>query len=379
MVFFASTPPPSQQIQSALRLPAQKRISVAASQRLSTITEGSRDANGNLVLPDSPRRVSAATSSQRSIRTGPWRSASILDVKEEDEYIDAPADGEKLAQLRQDAGGYDRKARGGWLRLSGIVVVVLIVIALAVGLGVGLTRKKHTQAQQDSSSVTPAVDDGTAQAFPLGEYSMVTQLRTVNTNCTSNAATWRCYPYVLYDPSDPGTKTSSMATFNWVISNTSATYATKSSTTNDAQSANLTISSTNNPFAVSFTNQSLTYVSTPDNLTSDRYTFSFDIQKPVAPSASITDNNAATLCLYNSTFTGVLYADASRSVPSAELANSTNIGGYTQWPYAVEVTQTSGSAPECYDTVNGNIGAKILTDLTPDTVGQDCSCKYRNY
>ena len=83
-----------------------------------------------------------------------------------------------------------------------------------------------------SSSATPS-------NFPLGNYSMVTFLDTVQTNCTANAATWTCYPYTIYNTSP----SKSVATFNWVITSPS--------------SGKYQISSTDNPFSIEFKNTDL--------------------------------------------------------------------------------------------------------------------------
>lgn len=395
---------PSQGPDSSLRLPAQQRISTPVSQRLSTITEGANVRNSQGQQPRSilrttatPRQVPGESSrgaSQDTTRTAPPAYAykwvrEPLDVDEED--LTAPVEGEKLAQLRKDGGHVRREQhRGGWGRLASIAALVLVIIALAVGLGVGLTRKKHVNGDGSSSSnqsgqpagATPST--GQEQQFPLGEYSMVTALRTVSTNCTSNSATWSCYPYAVYDPADSSTGSSSMATFNWIVANTSSLYAANGTTATSDQGmrSNLTISSTSNPFSITFANESLIYTNTSGNLSSARYTFSFRMSKTVIPSTSITSNNAAAECFYNqTTFTGTLYLESSRTYPTTN-ADSTSLGGYTPWPYAIKITQSSPGGqdvPVCYETVNGNVGDRILTAVTPEPQSNMCSCDYRNY
>lgn len=309
-----------------------------------------------------------------------------------DEDLTAPVEGEKLAELRR-SGGYIRpkRTRGGWGRLSVIVVLVLVIIGLAVGLGVGLTAgKKHennssSSGGQSSQPAGTTPDTGLTQQFPLGEYSMITALRTVITDCTANADTWRCYPYTIYDPSDGTTNTSSLATFNWIITNTSTAYATNAtqSTPSDGVPSNLTISSTNNPFSVIFSNQPLTYTATSANTSSPRYTFSFTMSKSVIPSVQITDDGAAAECFYNHTiFTGTLYLSAPSTYPGDLSANDTGIGGYDPWPYAVEIQQESPGGhdvPACYEMANGAVGARILTMESTEPVGNQCLCDYRNY
>jgi len=107
------------------------------------------------------------------------------------------------------------------------------------------------------------------------------------------------------------------------------------------------------------------------------------MQKPVISSSSITSNNVAAECFYNqTTFTADLYLDAASTFPSGALADATGLGGYTPWPYAVEITQSSPGGqdvPACYETVNGAVGDRISTGLTPEPAGNECLCDYRNY
>ncbi|KAK5744224.1 hypothetical protein LTR17_002254 [Elasticomyces elasticus] len=368
MAIFTTPPSASQDPQSSLRLPAQKRISAPTAARLSTITESSQPKGILRPTSSSPR----PTVSRGTSRSGPPAYTWVPEAINDDEDLQAPVEGEKVAELRRNGSGQRGRTRGGWGRILLIVGIILAIIALAVGLGVGLTRKKHKQ-QEDSSAqpagTTPNVGQ-VEQQFPLGEYSFITALRAVETNCTSNAATWRCYPYSVFDPAESSTNTSSLASFNWIVSNTSANYATNLTTEEDAPS-NLTISSTNNPFSITFGNQSLTYVpGSTNNASAARYEFSFTQQKSVIPSSSVLFSGAAAICYYNATtFTGTLYLDANSTFPGAGVADATGIGGYTPWPYAVEITQTSGGGngvPDCYQSVNGGVGQRILTATTPE-------------
>ncbi|KAK3629580.1 hypothetical protein LTR22_021857 [Elasticomyces elasticus] len=372
MAIFTTPPPASQDPQSSLRLPAQKRISAPTAARLSTITESSQP-KGVLRPTSSSTRP---TLSRGTPRSGPPAYTWVPEAINDDEDLQAPVEGEKVAESRRNGSGQRGRTRGGWGRILLVVGLILAVVALAVGLGVGLTKKKHKQQEDGSSQpagTTPDVGQ-VEQQFPLGEYSFITALRTVATSCTSNAATWRCYPYSIFDPAESSTNTSSLATFNWIVSNTSANYATDLTTGEDVPS-NLTISSTNNPFSITFGNQSLTYVpGSSNNASSARYEFSFTQQKSVIPSSSILSSGAAAICYYNATtFTGTLYLDARSTFPGAYVADATGIGGYAPWPYAVEITQTSGGGdgvPDCYQSVNGGVGQRILTATTPEPEGK---------
>ena len=392
-MFRSSSP---QSPESSLRLPAQKRINAPNSDRLTTITEG-----GDTSPPPIPRRSSRRNSatnsllnSQRNSRR--WsrgtqdthKSAPPPPYEWVPEPIEARNDSpavvdERLEKLRRGESTQDNRRRGGWTRLAVVIgVALLVIIALAVGLGVGLTRKKHHKSQGETSGPSPG--NGPPQKFPLGEYSLITALKGVETTCTSNPATWRCYPYVPYSP-DGSTNSSSLASFNWIISNTSSTYATNTSgsTPDEGVPANLTVSTQNDPFGITFNKQPLTYVSTTLNASSTRYTFTFTMPKMVIPSPAVTADNSAAECFFNqSIFTGNLYLSAPHNFPSGALSNSSISGGYEQWPYAVDITQTAiggANVPNCYETVDGHVGARITDGLIAEAASAQCLCDYRNY
>jgi hypothetical protein len=55
---------------------------------------------------------------------------------------------------------------------------------------------------------------------------------------------------------------------------------------------------------------------------------------------------------------------------------------FRPWPYAVEVKQSIGGGadvPNCYISVNGQLGARVTSGLTPQPATNDCSCVYRNF
>jgi hypothetical protein len=381
-----------------LRTPASKRISLPVSQRLSTVTEGTV-----AQAPTSARwSARASTSTAATHRTAPPPYQLLPPPVRHD--IPNSNDEEKLGRLRRKVSATER--RGGWGRLALLLAALLGVIGLAVGLGVGLTkgRKKdsdgtgeddttYTQQQQPDNS-TPT------QQLPLGQYSFVTSLRSQQTNCTSNPATWRCYPYTTLDPSNPSTNTTSQSTFSWIISNTSAIYATARdapSTPSSGIPANLTLSSTNNPFALTFTNQTLTYQSSSsdDGNTSSppMLTFAFTLPKTVVPTSAIASDNSATQCFFNSTvLSGRIYLAAAASSSSSSSSSSpeglssdsaADAGSLEQWPYGVEVLQSSAGGegtPDCYKTVNGGLGERVTTEgLEPVTArGEECRCVYSN-
>ena len=288
-------------------------------------------------------------------------------------------DGFRLRGTDKLGHGKSRSSRRGGLgRLLLIILAVLLVLAIAlgVGLGVGLTRKKKSPSTTSPPSNT---DQAQPAAFPMGSFSFVTALYTVSTSCTSNSATWSCWPYTTYNTS----ATQSMATFNWVLSNTSSMYATNStgpSTSADGIPANVSISTTDNPFGVSFTNHSVTYINSGSF---HQYKFNFTLPKSVVPSTTITSDNSQSLCFYNQTsFSATLWLSAGENVPSVAINSSTTTGGYAAWPYAVLVEQISSGGsevPDCYETTNGVVGKSIPVESTANTTNGLCECVYQNY
>lgn len=275
-------------------------------------------------------------------------------------------------------------SRGGWGKVVIFALaLLLVIIALAVGLGVGLTRRHGPNASEPSTSSNGTQPSTTTQQFPLGDYSLITALQDVQTNCTSNSATWRCYPYSTYSDAN---STAGLTIFNWVLTSLDASFASNSTTqTTDAAGvpANISLSSASNPFTMTITNQSLTYV---NNDSMPRYTFSYTYRQTVIPTTAIDPADQAATCLYNSTvLSATLYlSDNSpvKSYPGAALAGSASVsGGYTPWPYAVEITESVAGGtdvPACYATTNGVLGAPIGS-FTPESSDAQCQCLYSNY
>ena len=363
----------------SLRLPAARRIALPVSQRLSTITEGAQAQE-----PGRWSRLNTfrnSTSSAASHRTAPPPYTSAPASLAGDESTPDASEEEKLARLRRTWSGATA-TRGGWGRLVVVSVAILVVVGLVIGLGVGLTigrKKDHENQSATSSNNSSDTQPALTQSLPLGQYSFATTLRAQQTNCSSNPATWRCYPYSVFNPSDPSTEASSLSTFDWIIRNESTIYAT-STTPNTPTSgvpANLTISSTNNPFALAFADQQLTYHA-DTNATSPRLTFAFSLPKTVVPTSALTSNNAVTQCYFNSTvLSGTIYLAGSLD----SSANTTGSGSYQDWPFAVEVLQSSPGGdgiPDCYETVDGKLGARI-EGFEPEAEGDECQCEYRNY
>ncbi|KXT05635.1 hypothetical protein AC578_5565 [Pseudocercospora eumusae] len=394
--------------ENALRRPSSRRISTAASGRLDCITESTTpttptappipqksllrnsDTNfptlGRAETIDLPHpayrhayKNSTDTSGSATPRTAPPAYEWVPEpVVVDDEEHKGPVEGEKLAAFRR-SGGHTRQPRGGWKRLALVALAALLLLGLVLGLALGLTvgkRKSNTVAP------TPA-RPADQQPFPIGSYTMLTALKTVTTNCTSNPETFNCYPYNVYNSADSSSFSKSLTTFGWTITNTSWVYATigTGSTPDAGVPANLTISSSGSPFTVNFTDKALTYISPSSNTSSARYTFSFDMDKAFNPPVSLTSDNTATQCFFNqTTFTGTLYLAAARNFPADQGSPSASNG--KQWPYAVDITSSSAGGqdtPACYAYQNGALGARVTTGLTPQPTSSQCLCQYQNF
>jgi hypothetical protein len=281
--------------------------------------------------------------------------------------------GEKFSDLRNNR---HVAKRGGWTRVLILVLIgLLLVSGLAVGLGVGLTKSNQSERYLIAKPLSTSVahfnlystaspsPQATTAPFPAGSYAFDTYLSTVSTNCTPNSNTWRCYPYVTYSEAGSGAD----ATFNWII-----TPATESET-------DYVISSTNDPFALDFSNATLSLTNIGQS--SEAYRFSVNMRKTVIPNVTLTADGASTDCFYNGAiFSAVLYTKKAKTYPAQYQTPQSATGAYTPWPYAVEVQQVANGGagvPDCYKMINGNTGEHVPIGTEPDT--QTCECRYQNY
>ncbi|KAF1988433.1 hypothetical protein K402DRAFT_419290 [Aulographum hederae CBS 113979] len=360
---FAS--PRRSHLQSSIRQPTSpKRISTPAGERLSVIMESGQPparSSNRTSRVTFPRLSFGETlrSSGEHTRLGNtvsiWSGATLND-------------GKKQSGLHSG----HTSSRGGWKRLALLIaLVVVVVIALAVGLGVGLTQRKsdsnsegatRTSDAEPASASDSSPSPGTpndASAFPIGSFSMVTFLDTVQTDCTSNPATWTCYPYTTYNDDH----TRSKATFDWIISTGS-------------DEGSYQISSTDNPFSIPFSNTPLDLVR--EGQDDEHYRFQITMDKAVIPAADISGDNSASACYYNATtFQANLYTKMERNYPPASESSNDN-----EWPFAVKTEQVIGGGddtPNCYRTRNGKPTTRITSGLEAQAGGELCSCLYRNW
>ncbi|KAI9853109.1 MAG: hypothetical protein M1838_001610 [Thelocarpon superellum] len=284
--------------------------------------------------------------------------------------------GEKLHEMRNNK--YIAK-RGGWKRLCVILAIALmIIVGLAVGLSLGLQKKyeKAMAAQASASTPSPSPTAKPLGPFPAGSYSISTYLDSVASNCTSNPNAWRCFPYVTYNQSAMGSE----ATFDWIITPSAGASAL----------SKFTISSSNNPFALTFNNVPLELLDS--GLSTERYRFQVPMDKEVVPSSPITDDNSLATCWFNgTTFQAELFTKMPKQYPppsspsSAASAPSgtpaaTESTAFQNWPYAVEIEQViSGGedVPECFKLINGNAGDQVM-GLATGGPADLCGCTYKN-
>lgn len=351
---------------SALQSPPPRRISTRAGQRLSAVIDERASSPQSMSSP-SPRLTSRwSDSTHLGGRTIPRTSHDSMPPP----YVLHPGvEGNKLVAI-----GPVVRQRGGCKRIGFLVLAALVIIGLGIGLGVGLTRGGGG-SNNGPAGAHPGEPDSSQPAYPVGEYSLVTALRVVQTNCTSNPDTWRCFPGPTFDQSPA----SSLATFNWILTNTSALYATNSSgmtTSAEGIAANMTISASNNPFSIAFNATPLTFI----NDTSPRYTFAANISQQIIPASNITADNRATACFFNQTqVIGTLHLD---NTFAQQYTFTGNNASYTLWPYAVQVELVSPGGqdtPACYYTTNGVIGAQITDVFTAQPAEDQCLCQYQNY
>jgi hypothetical protein len=155
--------------------------------------------------------------------------------------------------------------------------------------------------------------------FPVGSYSMVTFLDTIQTNCTSNPATWTCHPNTVFyeDPSE------AVATFNWIISSPSKDKFQISS-------------KGDNPFGIEFTNQELELLDQGKD--AERYRFQLSTTKTVKPEKSITEDGQEAECEFVGTsLQAYLYTKMARSYPDTDKGQPSGDPEFDVWPYGTYI------------------------------------------
>ncbi|CAI6268105.1 unnamed protein product [Periconia digitata] len=357
--------------------PETKRISTPAGQRLSVILENGAPETKKKGLRDSHRASVRKSGLSAALADAPRDSMEEKSGNSGYTYSVWSEGEKKFIALRNHK---QITKRGGWRKLALVLAVILIlIVALAVGLALGLKKSNNSKSttaasndsgdsQQQPSSTSPQSSSSSSSSssslpadFPLGSYSLVTFLDTVQTNCTAEEATWSCYPYTTYY-TNPA---KSAATFNWIISGKPGAYK---------------ISSTTNPFSISFKNADLALLD--EGKDTERYRFQITQTKSVAPRSNITEDNAAVECDFNnSNLQAYLYTKMEKSWPDVDKGEPSGEPSFSTWPFAVRVEQAVGggeSVPSCYKQKDGQQQGEQIP-LQAQDAGALCSCLYKNW
>lgn len=315
---------------------------------------GSHSGSPPLRIPlKNPRRASPASMSHRRGLPPPYVPPYILApptlhhpppiyTKEDAEIAE-----QESSQTAERSGR--RKLADRWCCILGMVVALLVVIAvgLAIGLTIGL-KDQHDQ-DHDGSSSSSGDSESSDQSFPAGSFAFEVHLQETSTNCTSNPSTWRCYPY----------STGDSATFFWIIT---------------AHSSSFTISSTDNPFAPTFTDRPLTVLDAGKS--TERLRFSFSMTKSVVPSDKLTANNRAASCTFADTvFEATLWTRRRGNTTLAEGESEPADVKFGDWPRNAEIVQRKDyelGQPKCMDS-----DGSAIADVQAES--GTCSCQYANF
>lgn len=213
------------------------------------------------------------------------------------------------------------------------------------GLMLVLTRRSRNSSS-NGSGPSKSAPEKSKPVFPEGSYSFETTLQRESTSCTSRESTWHCYPYNI----------GSNATFFWTLST--------------SEDGDLVVTSSENPFAPSFTNLATTMED--EGSEDERVTFEFDMERTVVPSDALTPENRAAKCTFpNTIFQATLWTrQGVTGNPHAQASDKFNA-----WPGDVEIKQTKEAElgqPECEDAN----GVKIA-DVQAGS--GECVCDYASF
>ncbi|KAH7138685.1 hypothetical protein B0J11DRAFT_22578 [Dendryphion nanum] len=353
--------------------PPAKRISTPAGQRLSVILE---NGDTNSKTRDT-YRVSVRKSGLTSAALGdaPRESIEEHSAGSSGYTYSVWSDGEKFGKIRNHK---SVAKRGGWKRLAIIIAIIIaLIIALAAGLAIGLKKKSSSsnspsdpQSPSPASTSTPTSPSPQSPSspsssslpsnFPLGTFSLVTFLDTIQTNCTALSSTWTCYPYTIYNSSP----SKSLAVLNWEIKSSSSS------------KSKLAISSTKNPFSIEFSDVPLEFLD--QGMETERYRFQIVQEKKVAPEKALTKDGATVECKFPDTsLQAVLYTKMAKTFPSS--TESDGNPSFPAWPFAVRIEQSAAggsNVPACKKTGSGETVTEGLEAQDQSTL---CSCLYKNW
>jgi hypothetical protein len=184
---------------------------------------------------------------------------------------------------------------------------------------------------------------------------MYTFLDTIQTNCTSDPATWICSPNVIYNTNP----TNALATFDFAITGSSGSYIIAPAGNSDAMNG-LTFS----PAPLKIVNQ---------GQDSENYHFQIIFNKVVSTSLG----GSMATCYYNAaSFQGTLYTKTAKGypLPGQSLPSPSN----QEWPFAMRFEEDAGGGagtPTCFTSDSKNVTDGIFAQ----TEGSLCSCLYKNW
>ncbi|KAH8179502.1 tat pathway signal sequence [Sarocladium implicatum] len=246
----------------------------------------------------------------------------------------------------EDEMAFDQNRRRMFRFLIVVGIIVLIILALAIGLGVGLTTR-HDNSKSGDGDADETSDE---PQYPAGSFTFETSLQDTKTSCTSNPSTWRCYPY----------EKGETAQFFWIIS------------APEDDKSNFTVSSTDNPFAPSFRN--ITMSRFEEGSSDEHFSFSFDMTRNIVPDADVGASNRAARCSFEKTKFEATIWTRRRDNETLQFDGPVS-SKFGDWPGDVEVKQIKDAElgqPTCEDSDG--------TEIADVQAGSGtCECAYSNF
>jgi hypothetical protein len=174
-----------------------------------------------------------------------------------------------------------------------------------------------SDADKPATPTTAIAPSAMPSGFPLGTYSLITFLDTVQSACTANNATWACPPNTNYydDPQK------ALTILTWMISGSSGAYKISSK----GQDAT---------FGTMFQNEKLELLDAGKD--TERFRFQLSRTKTVNMTGSIGDQSGDFQCDYGATnIQGSLYTKMARTYPKDTIAVGNT--GNPSWPFGKSI------------------------------------------
>ncbi|KAF2751610.1 hypothetical protein M011DRAFT_474060 [Sporormia fimetaria CBS 119925] len=349
--------------------PPAKRISTPAGHRLSVVL-------GN----DAQKQKRSSFRKSLGVTIGEEPEESDRSQKSSGYSYSVWSDGEKFAIFRNTT---QVTQRVGWRKIIlALAILIAGIIALAVGLTVGLKKTPNdanapqsqdplgaetTDRPDPSNTKEPAPTDAlpppsaAPSGFPVGSYSMVTYLDTIQTNCTSNPATWTCHPSTIYNEDT----VAAVASFDWVI-------------TSPTEGKYQISSSGDNPYSINFKGAELKLQA--EGKDSEHFRFQVSHTKTVTPLEPLSEGEDAEVeCDFTSTFLqAFLYTKRVRTYPNEDKGEGEGDAKSPAWPYAVRIEQSIAGGPDTPKCRKVSDKLPLKEKFATDDPSGSCSCLYRN-